>query len=97
MTDHEPERPESTPPDPFDPPTSAAWKCNPSLEEVYRYIDGHLGEPERSQVASHLQICTGCDDILHFHMGLKSMLGSCREDMPPEFRQRLLDSITKLF
>lgn len=73
------------------------WTCNPSLEELYHYIDGRLGEPQQTKFSSHLQLCTGCDDVVHFHLGLKSMLGSCREDMPPEFRQRLLDSITKLF
>ncbi|MDH3300380.1 MAG: zf-HC2 domain-containing protein [Acidimicrobiia bacterium] len=73
------------------------WSCNPTLEELYTYIDDRLGEPQRSQFQSHLQFCTGCDDIVHFHVGLKSMLGSCREEMPAEVRQRLLDSITKLF
>ncbi len=73
------------------------WTCNPSLEELYRYIDGRLAEPQRSEVRSHLQLCPGCDDVVHFHLGLRSMLGCCREDMPPEVRQRLIDSITKLF
>ena len=79
-----------------DEPTST-WTCNPTLEELYTYIDDRLGEPRQSQFRSHLQSCDGCDDIVHFHLGLKSMLGSCREEMPPEVRQRLLDSITKLF
>lgn len=85
MTEIDPEDPDPT------------LQCNPTLEELYQYIDGHLGEPRLSQFASHFQQCTGCDDVLHFHLGLKSMLGSCREEMPPEVRQRLLDSITKLF
>lgn len=76
---------------------ATTWTCNPTLEDLYHYIDGRLTEPQHSQVRSHLQLCTGCDDVVHFHLGLKTMLGSCREDMPPEVRQRLLDSITKLF
>ena len=87
-----------TDPDPdTDPDAHPSWSCNPTLEELYHYIDGRLTEPQRSQFQSHLQLCTGCDDVVHFHLGLRSMLGSCREEMPPEVRQRLLDSITKLF
>ncbi len=87
MTNLDPDGQEPTP----------TWTCDPTIEELYRYIDDGLGEPQRSQFRSHLEWCTGCDDIVHFHLGLKSMLGSCREEMPPDVRQRLLDSITKLF
>jgi len=82
-------------PDPDDP--KLTWTCNPTLDELYRYIDNQVDEPQQSEFKSHLSMCTGCDDIVHFHLGLRSMLGSCREEMPPEVRQRLLDSITKLF
>ncbi len=73
------------------------WRCDPTLEEVYRFISGRVSETEQSEFHHHLEDCPGCDDILHFHRSLRTMMGSCREDMPPDVRQRLLDSITKLF
>lgn len=84
-------------PEPHGDQPKPTWTCNPTLEELYGYIDNQFGEPRQTEFRSHLQMCTGCDDVVHFHLGLRSMLGSCREDMPPEVKERLLNSITKLF
>jgi mycothiol system anti-sigma-R factor len=76
----------------------AGFTCNPSIEQLYDYMGGNLSEPKMSQFNTHLQLCSGCDDVFHFHQGLLTLLGnSCREELPLELRQRLLDSITRLF
>jgi len=80
-----------------EPEPECSVSCDPTIEELYSYIDGYLGEPRKTEFKSHLETCTGCDDVYHFHIGLRSMLGSCREEMPADVRRRLLDSITKLF
>jgi mycothiol system anti-sigma-R factor len=79
-----------------EPPTGIS--CNPTIEQLYDFMGGNLNDVKMSQFNSHLQLCPGCDDVFHFHQGLLNMLGSsCREEIPAELRQRLLDSITKLF
>ena len=78
--------------------SQAPLSCNPTLQELYDYLGGNLSESQRAQVQSHVVGCPGCDDVLHFHQGLISMIGSsCRSELPPEVRRRVLDSITKLF
>jgi mycothiol system anti-sigma-R factor len=75
-----------------------ALSCNPTLQQLYDFLDGRLDETEKSLLQSHFKMCTGCDDVFHFHAQLRTMIGvRCREEMPADVRQRLLDSITKLF
>ncbi len=72
--------------------------CNPTIEQLYDYMGGNLADTKMSEFGTHLALCPGCDDVFHFHQGLLNMLSSsCREEMPPELRQKLLDSITRLF
>lgn len=84
-------------PHPADPGAEWTLTCDPTAEELYHYIDGYLTEPRRSELRTHIETCPGCEDVYHFQLGLRTMLGSCREELPPEVKQRLLESISKLF
>lgn len=71
--------------------------CQPSLEEIYRYMDGYLDDDRQAMVSSHLNACGGCDDLYHFHTGLKRLLGtSCRSELPADLPQRVFRAITDM-
>lgn len=70
----------------------------PTLEEIYKYIDGVLDDSQRDRFRSHLERCDGCEDVYHFELGLRSVIGSrVRRAMPPDARRRVMDSIENLF
>ncbi len=74
------------------------FSCNPTVEELYNYIDGYLDDSQRAEFRSHLQRCNGCDDVYHFEVGLRSFIGSrVRQVMPPDARRRIMDSLENLF
>ena len=72
-----------------------SWGCSPSLEDLYRYMDGVM-EPERqSMVRQHMGDCPGCDDFLHFHTGLQKLIGSkCQSELPEDLSDRVFRAIT---
>ncbi len=74
--------------------------CNVSSEDVYRVLDGHFDGFDRSRretLSSHIEDCDCCTDVFQFQLGLRSVIGSgCREELPDDVRQRLLDSLNKL-
>ncbi|MGH1489900.1 MAG: anti-sigma factor family protein [Acidimicrobiales bacterium] len=71
--------------------------CQPSLEEIYKYMDGYLDEDRQSVVSSHLHNCGGCDDLYHFQAGLKNLLGTrCQSELPADLPQRVFRAITDL-
>ena len=75
--------------------TAQAWGCQPSLEDIYRYMDGAM-EPERqTMVQQHLGDCSGCDDYLHFHTGLQKLIGTrCQTELPLDLPDRVFKAIT---
>ncbi len=69
----------------------------PSLEEIFQYLDGHLDEDRQTMMTSHLNQCGGCDDLYHFQVGLKQLLGTrCRSELPADLPQRVFRAITDL-
>ncbi len=77
--------------------TSGSLGCQPSLEELYRYMDGFLDDGRRERIRSHLEACGGCDELYHFHTGLRHLVGRrCQADLPPDLPQRVFKAITDL-
>ncbi len=74
--------------------------CNVSSEDVYRMLDGYFEgiDATRSEtLSSHLKNCDCCSDVMQFQLGLRTVIGSgCREELPDDVRQRLLESLHKL-
>ena len=69
--------------------------CQPSLEDLYRYMDGYLDEERTAMISSHLHDCGGCDDFYHFQAGLRLLLTTrCRADLPVGLPQRVFRAIT---
>ncbi|MGI9595149.1 MAG: anti-sigma factor family protein [Acidimicrobiales bacterium] len=77
---------------------AAGWGpmgCQPSLEEIYRYMDGYLDEDRQARITSHLHHCGGCDDFYHFQAGLRQLLGTrCRTELPADLAQRVFRAVT---
>lgn len=87
----EPEQPRNRP------PGLGPMGCQPSLEEIYQYMDGYLDEAGQAKISSHLHNCGGCDDFYHFHTGLRDLLGlRCRSELPSDLPQRVFRAITEL-
>ncbi len=88
-------------PEPDQPQTRAAglgpMGCQPSLEEIYRYMDGYLDEDRQAVISSHLHNCGGCDDFYHFQTGLRDLLGlRCRSELPADLATRVFRAVTDL-
>lgn len=81
-----------------DPPTGQpqySWGCRPSLEDLYRYMDGMMEVERQSMVQHHLGSCPGCDDFYHFHTGLRKLIGSrCQSELPKDLSERVFRAIT---
>jgi len=81
-------------------PTQAAaaaqqWGCKPSLEDLYRYMDGVMEPEGQSMVRQHMGDCPGCDDFLHFHTGLQKLIGTkCQTELPRDLPDRVFRAIT---
>ncbi len=74
-----------------------SWSCRPSLEDVYRYLDGAMEQRQQDYVASHLSVCDGCEDFLHFHNGLRRLVGDrCRTELPMDLPDRVFRAIDEL-
>ncbi len=74
-----------------------AWSCRPSLEDLYRYMDGAMEPVQQEHVASHLSACDGCDDFFHFHTGLRRLVGDrCRSELPTDLPDRVFRAIDEL-
>lgn len=73
-------------------------RCFEVLDRLSDYLDGELGEAERSQVEAHL---SGCSECTRFGGEFGAIIGALRErlgvvaDVPAEVAQRLDDSLRK--
>lgn len=104
----EPTNQESPAEQPADTPSSSAmptasqaaslpWGCRPSLEELYKYMDGVMEPDRQNMVTSHLDDCSGCDDFFHFHTGLRQLIGQrCQSELPRDLPTRVFRAITDL-
>lgn len=69
-------------------------RCSPSIEDLYRYMDGQM-EPERQAVVqSHIDACGGCGEVYRFQLGLRRLLGDrCSVEPPPDLSARIFGSL----
>lgn len=68
--------------------------CKPSMEALYRYMDGQLDTQLQAEVAAHLSVCDGCDDLYHFENGLRQLLETrCRSQLPAHLPQRVFQAL----
>jgi mycothiol system anti-sigma-R factor len=68
--------------------------CNEAIHEIYHYLDGELTEEKRRIIAHHLQLCPPCAGPFDFYAELRILIArKCRDDVPPELRQRIAQAI----
>jgi mycothiol system anti-sigma-R factor len=68
--------------------------CHEAHSRMYPFIDRETSLVRRIRIRLHLRRCPPCGDGFRFEEALKMRIrGSCREDMPPELRERLMTFI----
>lgn len=79
------------------PPARMTWGCQPSLEDLYRYMDGAMDSDRAQLITAHFEHCDGCDDFYHFHTGLRHLVENCcRSELPKDLPDRVFRAITDL-
>jgi hypothetical protein len=69
-------------------------RYQPSLEEIFEYLDGHIDADQQAKVQAQLQSSGCCDELFNFQVGVKRLLGSrCRSELPADLPQRVFGSI----
>ena len=66
-------------------------ECQQALQDIERFLDGEMGEPERGLIDEHLRGCTPCMERADFKRSVKELIASrcgC-DDLPPELRERI--------
>ena len=69
--------------------------CDDCLERLYAFLDQELAPTERTQVASHLEGCTDCEDNLAFEERFLKLIRDCgtSDVAPAELRQRVIERL----
>lgn len=68
--------------------------CHDAVHELYHYLDGELTDEKRTAIARHLDLCPPCADGFDFEGELRRLIArKCRDDVPPELRQRIAEAI----
>lgn len=74
--------------------TSKSVNCRASIEDLYRYMDGHVDERQREQIQHHLSGCGVCGEVVDFESTIQKMIGhKCRSEMPDGLQQRVFGTI----
>jgi anti-sigma factor RsiW len=64
--------------------------CNQLVELVSAYLDGSLDLETRARFDEHLLDCDGCENYLQQFQFTIDTVSRIREELPAEFRSRLL-------
>ena len=65
-------------------------ECEEAIRKLLDYLDRELGEPDRAQVARHLETCRGCYSRAEFERRLRALVAETgRVSAPTSLRQRV--------
>lgn len=68
--------------------------CIKVSQNLYDYLDGETGPFRRQAITRHLDGCAACSAGYTFEVQVRQMLWEkCRDEPPPELRQRILDAL----
>jgi mycothiol system anti-sigma-R factor len=68
--------------------------CSDAIHQIYHFLDGELTDEKRAAIAKHLDLCPPCADGFDFETDLRALIArKCRDDVPPDLRQRIADAI----
>ncbi len=66
-------------------------ECQQALQDIERFLDGEMDQPERGLIDEHLQGCTPCMERADFKRSVKELIASrcgC-DDLPSGLRERI--------
>lgn len=69
--------------------------CNELVELITAYLDGSLDPQTRARFDMHLLDCDGCENYLQQFRATIGTLGEIRDELDPEFRDKLLAAFRK--
>jgi anti-sigma factor RsiW len=69
--------------------------CNELVELITAYLDGSLDPQTRAPFDVHLLDCDGCENYLQQFRATIGTLGEIRDELDPEFRDKLLAAFRK--
>ena len=55
-------------------------ECQEALLSIYEYLDGHLEVERRTIIATHIEVCSYCNDTYSFEMHVRKVVSTrCSE------------------
>ena len=71
--------------------------CHEATRRLWEYLDGTVGEVDRSALEEHLALCLRCCAELEFAVEMQDFLRrSAREEMPADVMARLNTTLEEL-
>jgi mycothiol system anti-sigma-R factor len=68
--------------------------CEKASYRVYGYLDGELTIWRRWSIRRHLGKCPPCAEGFDFEIELRQVVSAkCRDEVPPELRRRIAESL----
>ncbi len=72
-------------------------RCNPSLDELYRYMDGFLDEGREAEVRNRLADCRGCGEIYDLQTQFRRLIEQrCQTELPPNLKDKVFGAIAEI-
>jgi mycothiol system anti-sigma-R factor len=69
--------------------------CDKAADRMHHYLDGELRVWRRVTITRHLRRCPPCAQGYVFEIEVRQIVASrCRDEMPPELKQRITDALT---
>jgi mycothiol system anti-sigma-R factor len=69
-------------------------ECVEAVHVLYHYLDGELTSERRLLIKQHLDDCPPCGQAFDFEAELRVVISQkCREQVPPNLRQRVADAL----
>ena len=68
--------------------------CDKAAFRMHHYLDGHVTIWRRWVIRRHLHRCPPCANGYDFELEVRQVVAMrCREQVPPELRQRIADAL----
>ena len=69
-------------------------ECQEALLSIYEDLDGHLEVERRTIIATHIEVCSYCNDTYSFEMHVRKVVSTrCSERVPPALKAKIFDAI----
>lgn len=72
-------------------------ECEEAIRKLLDYLDGEIGEPDRHQVARHLETCRACYSRAEFERRLRGLVAEAGEVPAPASLRRRVRGLMERF